>query len=51
MEIYQDGVTVNILPDGAHCKVDEARRSPIDVEECPIGCDICAADCYFYEED
>lgn len=33
----QDGVRVFALPDEAVCLRDEERRSPLDLEECPIG--------------
>ena len=51
MEMYQDGVPVYVLPNGAYCKADEERRSPIDLEDCPVGNDECVQDCYFYGED
>lgn len=31
MEVYQDGVPVNVLPECAVCKADERRRSPIEI--------------------
>lgn len=51
MEMYQDGVPVYVLPDGACCEADEARRSPMDLEYCPIGCEMCDPNCCFYKED
>ena len=50
MEVYQDGVRVNVLPDCAVCKADERRRSPMDIDVCPCGYEICT-DCYYYGED
>ena len=51
MEMYQDGVPVYVLPNGAYCKADEERRSPIDLEDCPVGHGECVQDCYFYGEE
>lgn len=51
MEMYQDGVRVFILPDGAYCDADEAERSPLEIEECPLGYNTCSGHCCFYEED
>lgn len=50
MEVYQDGVPVNVLPDCVVCKADEHRRSPMDIDVCPCGYEICT-DCYYYGED
>lgn len=50
MEIYQDGVAVYVLPDGAICKADEYKRSPLDIDNCPLGNEICTGDCDQYEE-
>ncbi len=51
MRMTQDGVDVYILPDNALCKLDERRRSPLDMEKCPRGCEDCDGDCYYYAED
>lgn len=51
MEIYQDGVPVYVLPDGAYCEADEERRSPLDLDHCPAGYNWCDSDCCFYGED
>ena len=51
MEMKSDGVSVDILPDCAFCRLDEKKRSPLDMEECPIGCEECDGDCPYYEED
>lgn len=37
MIMMQDGVEVYCLPDGACCEADEKIRSPLNVEECPLG--------------
>ena len=50
MEMYQDGVPVYVLPENAICKADEYKRSPLDIEICPFGHEICTGDCYQYEE-
>lgn len=50
MEMFQDGVEVMILPETAKCKADEKQRSPLDVDICPYGHDICTGDCIEYEE-
>lgn len=51
MELAQDGVEVYCLPDNAYCNADEEKRSPFDIDDCPIGCDVCSGDCYYYRED
>lgn len=51
MEMKQDGVRVFALPDEAACLRDEEHRSPLDIEECPIGEEVCSGDCFFYTED
>lgn len=50
MEMYQDGVRVWCLPDGAHCYEDELGRSPLDMNECPLGNEMCNGNCQYYEE-
>lgn len=51
MEIYQDGVAVYVLSDGAICKAGEYKRSPLDIDNCPLGHEICTGDCDQYEEE
>lgn len=46
----QDGVEVLILPDEANCRADEERRSPLDLDECPLGYYSCSGNCYYYSE-
>lgn len=41
MKMKYEDVDVYCLPDGAVCKMDEKRRSPLEIEECPIGYDEC----------
>lgn len=50
MDMTQDGVEIYCLPDGAHCKADEEKRNPLDIDECPIGCEVCTGDCFYYAE-
>ncbi|MCI8378698.1 MAG: hypothetical protein HFH72_09295 [Lachnospiraceae bacterium] len=51
MEMVQDGVEVYCLPDNAYCELDEEKRSPFDIDDCPKGCKVCDGDCYYYKED
>lgn len=51
MEMYQDGVRVDCLPDGAKCKADEDKRSPLDIETCLYGYELCTGDCAEYTEE
>lgn len=53
MEMYQDGVPVYVLPDGAICKADEYKRSPLDIDNCPLGNEICdkCLTCHWYCDD
>lgn len=51
MKMMQCGVEVDILPNGAKCKADEEKRSPLDIEVCPCGYDICTGDCWYYTEE
>ena len=51
MRMEQDGVRVDCLPDNAHCEADEMMRSPLDMEECPLGCEKCSGDCLHYVEE
>ena len=38
LEVIEDGVDVYCLPDTARCEADEEKKSPLELEECPIGC-------------
>ncbi len=51
MRMVQDGVDVYCLPDNAYCDADEGKKSPIDIDRCPIGCQTCSGDCHYYRED
>ncbi len=51
MKMLQDGVDVYCLPDNAYCAADEDKRSPLDIDDCPNGCEVCEGDCYYYHED
>ena len=45
MKMIQNGVWVYCLPDGAMCEADEEKRSPIDIDVCPLGYETCTGDC------
>lgn len=49
MILLQDGVEV-FCPIG-YCKADNKKRNPNDIEQCPIGCETCDGDCFYYDED
>ena len=51
MRMMHNGVDIYCLLDGAHCKADEEKRSPLDIEECPNGEQTCCGDCFYYAED
>lgn len=51
LEVYQDGVEVQCLPDCAKCKADEKERSPLDLDECPLGYANCEGNCFCYTEE
>ena len=51
MKIMCDDTEIYILPDCAYCEIDDEKRNPLDINECPIGCDVCSGDCYYYRED
>lgn len=50
MEIYRDGVEIDILPDTAKCCADDAERNPLNINMCPIGEQCCSGDCDYYTE-
>lgn len=51
MKVMQDGVECYVLPDGACCEVDEEKRSPLDIDECHCGHEVCDGDCIYYTEE
>lgn len=51
MEMYQDGVKIFCLPCGAVCEADKEKRSPLDIDICPCGYEICTGDCTEYTEN
>lgn len=51
MRMVQDGIDVYCLPDNAYCAADDKKKSPLDIDDCPNGCEICEGDCYYYHED
>lgn len=36
MEIYRDGVEIDILPETAKCCADDAERNPLNINMCPL---------------
>ena len=50
LTMIQDCVSVECLPDGAYCEADEKKRSPLELEECPLGNEVCTGNCVNYEE-
>ena len=51
LSMYQNGVRVGILPDGAQCLADNEKRSPLQLGECPNGMETCDGDCLYYQEE
>lgn len=50
IKMYQDRVEVMVLPDGAKCQLDDQRRSPLELEVCPLGYEYCSGECVNYQE-
>lgn len=50
MEMRQDGVKIDCLPDETRCKADKEKRSPLNIDVCPCGHEICTGDCIYYTE-
>lgn len=51
VEMIDDGVEVYCLPDNAKCMADEEKRSPLNIELCPMGCETCSGNCFYYDEE
>lgn len=51
MRVESNGVGVYCLPDNACCKADDEKRSPLELDLCPLGYDVCDGDCDQYSED
>nr|DAJ15791.1 MAG TPA: hypothetical protein [Siphoviridae sp. ctqOv4] len=51
MIMTQNEVEIYCLPDGACCELDEDKRSPLDIKECPLGYKECTGDCMYYTEN
>mgnify|MGYP000740872494 CR=1 FL=1 len=51
MEIYRDGVEIDILPETAKCCADDTERNPLNINMCPIGEQYCSGDCDYYTEN
>ena len=50
MEMYHCGERIYALPENAVCKADEYKRNPLDIDNCPLGHEVCTGDCYQYDE-
>ena len=50
MEMYHCEERIYVLPENAVCKADEYKRNPLDIDNCPLGHEVCTGDCYQYEE-
>ena len=42
--MVQNCVDVYCLPDNGYCAADDEKRSPIDIDDCPNGCEVCEGD-------
>jgi hypothetical protein len=51
MRLFQDEVEVGVLPDDAHCKLDEDKEYILDLACCPLGNEFCSGWCDYYTED
>lgn len=51
MFMIQYGVKVDCLPDNAYCDVDNEKRSPLEIDECPMLYEVCSGGCIYYHED
>ena len=49
MVLIQDGVQV--FCSIGYCGADNEKRNPNDIEVCPLGCETCDGDCFYYNED
>ena len=53
IQMFQDGVEVQVLPDGAKCIIED--KCPFEMEECPLWkCESkyeCSPDCEYYTEE
>lgn len=47
MEMKYNGVRIYCLPDDNFCLKDEEHRSPLELDECPLGEDACTGDCFY----
>lgn len=51
MEMKYNGVRIYCLPVDNFCLKDKEHRSPLELDECPLGEDACTGDCFYYSED
>lgn len=49
--MIEDGVEIHCLPDNARCKADEEKKSPLDLNVCPMNYETCSGDCFYYGEE
>jgi hypothetical protein len=50
MDMFQNGIEIFCLPEGAKCEADEKERNPLDIEKYPMGYSECSGDCFYYSE-
>ena len=50
MEMYRDGVEIEVLPYSAKCMADDELRNTQDILRCPLGNMECSGDCECYAE-
>lgn len=51
LRMEQDGVEVYCIPDNACCNADSKKRSPLEIDECPMFNEVCNGNCEYYCED
>lgn len=51
MRLFQDDVEVGVLPEEAHCKLDDNKEHILDLSECPLGNEFCTGYCDYYTEE
>ena len=51
MRLFQDEIEVGVLPEDAHCKLDDNKEYILDLYPCPLGNEFCTGNCYYYTEE
>ena len=51
MRLFQDEVEVGVLPDDAHCKLDDNKEYILNLYPCPLGREFCSGYCDYYTEE